>query len=109
MKRDDEIRKLASASFPGKLNDQEKERWLQIATPYELENSKASAHRMGHTTEAEMVTKEQDRRILKDARDAALKSIPYPWYINWSFWLMLVAAVGAAIAAVPVVLNWYQR
>jgi hypothetical protein len=109
MVSDKRLRQEKAEHFPGAMNLIQQERWLRLATAEEIEVARGASITGEHSSATtNLITKELDRRILESARDAATRSIPAPWYRNWSFWLMFIAAVGAVIAAIPVLLSWLR-
>lgn len=100
MRSDTELRAIKAENFPFNMTDIELERWLRIAELGDLEKARGSSIVGDHPPRLiDLIIREQDRRISEAARNAAIRSIPAPWFRNWAFWLTLVAALAACLGA----------
>lgn len=104
MRNDAEIRKAATAGFPSNLNDLEQERWLEIATPDELDASKKSAYHMGHPNSTILaISAEQRRRVERERHDKIMERLERLEQPHWTttpvFWVTLVGTIAAGLAA----------
>jgi hypothetical protein len=116
MRSDDEIRKLATAGFHNNLNDLEQDRWLEIATPDELEVSKKSAFRMGHPKQVAMITAELHRRVERDRHekvierlgvlDQSVKRLDRKEWKTIVFWIVIASFFVATAALLRDVVDW---